>query len=352
MDEQNRQVSGPRAAGPSPVAAPSPRRRLARIGAAAALLGFAITGLARLGGAAALDPVALDALYVAPLPAPGGPLRVFHLGHSLVGRDMPAMLAELAGPGAGYDSQIGWGTTLKAHWGDDAIAGFAAENAHPRFRDAGEAVDSGDYDAVVLTEMVEIRDAIRYHDSPAYLHRWAARALAARPDTRVYLYETWHRTDDPEGWLARLDADLGRYWEGALLAGALGPGDLPAPIHVIPAGQVMAAFARALAARGGAFGIDDVGDLFQTAPDGTPDPIHVNDLGAYLVALTHYAVLTHRSPVGLPHRLHRADGTLAAAPDPATARLMQETVWKVVTGYPKTGVPQSAAVREGGATDG
>ena len=58
-----------------------------------------------------------NSLYSNPLPHPKGPMRVFHLGHSLVGRDMPAMLAQLAPKGHAYESQLGWGTTLKAHWG-------------------------------------------------------------------------------------------------------------------------------------------------------------------------------------------------------------------------------------------
>ena len=269
-------------------------------------------------------------------------MRVYHLGHSLVGRDMPAMLAQLAGEGHRYESQLGWGATLKAHWGDDTIAGFAEENAHPRFRAAREAADSADYDAVVLTEMVEIRDAIRYHDSPAYLRRWADRILGARPDARVFLFETWHPLDDPEGWLNRLDRDLGRYWEGELLARAQADGELPQAIRVIPAGQVMARFVRAVEARGGVDGIAGAGDLFT-------DTIHLNDVGTYLVALTHYAVLYQRSPVGLPRQLMRADGTPAASPGPEAARLMQEVVWDVVTAYPKTGVPQAGSE---GAADG
>jgi hypothetical protein len=314
-----------------------------RLAPALLVMALAAVGVARLAGPAPLDAAALDDLYASPLPPPTGPMRVYHLGHSLVGRDMPAMLAQLAGPGHRYESQLGWGATLKAHWGDAAIAGHGTENAHPRFRPAAEAIDSGDYDAVVLTEMVEIRDAIRYHDSPAYLRRWAGRAFAARPEIRVFLYETWHGTDDAEGWLTRLDRDLGRYWEGELLAGAQAGGDLPQAIHVIPAGQVMARFARAVAERGGVEGVADAGDLFA-------DTIHLDDLGAYLVALTHYAVLYQQSPVGLPHRLLRADGTPAEAPPAATARLMQEVVWQVVTAYPKTGVPQASAT--GGAADG
>ena len=150
-----------------------------------------------------LDADATTALYAAPLPPPERPLAVFHLGHSLVGRDMPAMLAELAGAGTATPASSAGAPPCRRTGADAPINGFEAENAHPRFRPAAEAAESGDYDAVVLTEMVEIRDAIRYHDSPDYLARWTRRAQAANPGARVYLYETWHRLDDPEGWLAR-----------------------------------------------------------------------------------------------------------------------------------------------------
>jgi hypothetical protein len=304
------------------------------------LAALAGVGVARVAAPPARGSAVLDDLYVDPLPAPAGPLRVYHIGHSLVGRDVPAMLAQLAGPEHRYESQLGWGATLKAHWGDDTVAGFSEENDHDRFRPAGEAVDSGDYDAVVLTEMIDIRSAIRYYDSPAYLRRWAERVAEARPDARVYLYETWHQLDDPEGWLHRLDRDLGRYWEGELLARAHAGGNLPTAMHVIPAGQVLASFARAVDALGGVEGISGARDLFR-------DTIHLNDLGAYLVALIHYAVLYQRSPVGLPRQLLRADGTAANAPAAETARLMQEVVWNLVTSYPKTGVPQAEAPSNG-----
>lgn len=307
-----------------------------------ALLLATLAGLVavRLASSAAPSAVSLDDLYAEPLAAPAGPLRVYHLGHSLVGRDMPEMLAQLAGAGHRYESQLGWGATLRAHWGDDAVAGFGEENAHPRFRPSAEAVDSGDYDAVVLTEMVEIRSAIRYHQSTVYLRRWSERIAGARPDTRIFLYETWHQLDDAEGWLNRLDLDLGRYWEEEILGPAQAAADLPDAIRVIPAGQVLASFVRNVEARGGIEGISTESDLFR-------DTIHLNDLGAYLVALTHYAVLYQKSPVGLPRQLRRADGSLAEAPAEETALLMQQIVWDVVTGYPKTGVPQSRADSNG-----
>lgn len=313
----------------------------------AALAGFAVKFWQlrygeKLPPVVALDVDATEALYSPPISPPEGPLRVYHLGHSLVGRDMPVMLAQLAGAGHEFDSQLGWGTALRAHWEPLVrINGFRRENAHPNHRPAHDAVSSGDYDALIVTEMVEIRDAIRYFHSADYLYLWARAAREANPDVRVYLYETWHPLDDPEGWLERLDRDLDLYWETEILRPALARDGLGAPIYVIPAGQVFARLVREIEARGGVGNVSRREDLFNRNPDGTQDMIHFNDLGAYLVALTHYAVLYHRNPVGLPYQLRRADGSAADAPTEEIARLMQEVVWQVVTHYPKTGVAQA-----------
>lgn len=303
------------------------------LGCALALL------LAACGWQKTLEPEALAALYEQPLPPPEKPLRVFHIGHSLVGRNMPAMLEQLAGAGHDHRSQMGWGASLQSHWEPDMpVKGAEVENAHDRYEDAKAAVASGRFDALVLTEAVEIKDSIKYFDSPKYIRRWARDARQANPAMRVYLYETWHPLDDPEGWLNRLDRDLGTYWEGVLLAQGLAHGDTGGPVYVIPAGQVMARFVRRLEQAGGLPGLKSREDLFHREPDGKQDMIHMSDMGAYLVALTHYAVLYHRNPVGLPHQLKRADGSAADAPSEEAARVMQEVVWEVVTSYPKTGV--------------
>ncbi len=286
-----------------------------------------------------IDEAAFSALYISPDPTPDGPLTVYHLGHSLVGKDMPAMLAQLAGAGHSYNSQLGWGSFLREHWEPDVpVKGFETENTHPEFRNPHEALASGEYDALVLTEAVEIRDSIKYFASHDYLRKWAVVAWATNPEIRVYLYETWHPLDDPEGWLTRLDRDLGLYWEGEILRRALAYDDVTKPIYVIPAGQVMARFVRAVEAEGGVGPITRREDLFKKRDDGSQDNIHFNDLGAYLVALTHYAVLYQRMPQGLPHDLKKADGSPAADPGPEAARLMQDIVWEVVTSYPPTGV--------------
>lgn len=289
-----------------------------------------LTLLPALGAAASTVPVPI-------LPPPATPLNVFHLGHSLVGNDMPHMLAQLAGDGHRWNSQLGSGTSLKQHWEpSEGILDFDKVNAPPIYRDAHEALGSGEYDAVVLTEMVELRDAVRYHGSAKYLRKWGNLVRGTSPNARLYLYETWHRLDDPAGWLDRIDADLEPLWLGKL-AGSDTRRNPKRPIYLIPGGQVIAAVARAAEA-GQIDGLSKREQLFAREPSGKQDMIHFNDLGAYVVALTHYTVLYHRSPAGLPHQLTRANGSMADELSAMAARQVQDIVWQVVTALPRTGV--------------
>ena len=289
--------------------------------------------------------------HPSPLPAvpvlapPQHALRVFHLGHSLVGPDMPQMLAQLAPQGHRFNSQLGSGTNLKQHWEPDlAILDFETTNHPPAYRDAREAIGSGDYNAVVLTEMVELRDAIRYFDGAAFFHRWAQLARSGAPTTRVYLYETWHPLDDPAGWETRIAEDLDTLWlEG--LSGQDSRAAPERPAYLIPVGQVMAAVARAAEA-GEIEGLMAREDLFAQTPEGTQDTIHFNDFGAYIVALTHYAVLYQRSPVGLPHRLNLADGSAANSLLPNAAQRVQQIVWDTVLAQPRTGLAEAVSAGE------
>lgn len=268
---------------------------------------------------------------------------------------MAAQLAEAAGfEGHGYESQLGWGATLQSHYEDGIdIPGFEQENAHPRFRPAHEAVESGEYDAIILTEMVELRDALRWHNSGYYLQQWVRDARRSRPDVTVYLYETWHALTDPLGWETRLFADAITLWEQTVAAPTWRDPNAGA-MHLIPLGRVFAEYSQrvqeadvrtASEARENDAGLASIEDLFARNEDGSLDPIHLSDLGAYLSALTQYATLYQRDPAGLPHNLRRADGSQAVAPNAATAALMQEVAWKVITSLSVTGVPRGAPVQ-------
>ncbi|MTH76396.1 hypothetical protein [Paracoccus aestuariivivens] len=267
-------------------------------------------------------------LYAKGRVLPQGPEQVYHLGHSLVERDMPAMLVQLAGHD--YALQLGWGTALREHFqGREAINGFAQENATPKYRDAHEALKSGEYGAFVMTEMVSVRDAILYKDSKTYVGKWAAEAVQGNPDIDIFLYETWHDLKAPDhDWLNRLPDDLDGLWTQLLWPAARAAGR---PVWLIPAGQVLFALVTEAETGSGIAELRRREDLFR-------DDIHMNDLGNYLIALTHYAVIYGKTPVGLPHELKLGNGEPAQAPSPELARRMQEVVWQVVTSQPLTGV--------------
>ena len=136
---------------------------------------------------APLDRSARLAHYDTPLPAPTTAMGKYYLGHSLIGPDIPAFVMQLAqaagDTGAFYHSQLGWGASLRTHWEpDEPIPGFDEMNLPPAYRPAKEALESGRYDALVLTEMVELKDAIRWHDSGRYTR--ALGAIGARPCPR------------------------------------------------------------------------------------------------------------------------------------------------------------------------
>lgn len=298
---------------------------------------FLVVGLAVIAGLLVKLTLVEKKPFIAPLLiAPDQPLNVYHLGHSLVGKDMPHMVAQLAGQGHTWNSQLGWGTPLKSHWEPDIeIAGFE-ENVAPAYRDAREAIGSGEYDAVVLTEMVELEAAIRYFDAARYLRRWADLARGSSPDTVVYLYETWHELDVAEGWLERIDEDLEARWIGKVL----GPDtrkNPDRPVYLIPGGQALAAVTRAAEA-GEIAGITSREQLFARTEEGELDTIHINDLGVYVVALTHYAVLYQRSPEGAPYKLELMDGSAAKSFSGDAAARVQAIVWKVVSNTPRTGI--------------
>ena len=120
--------------------------------------------------------------------------------------------------------------------------------------------------------MVELRDAIKYFDAAHYLNLWADLARKAA-NARLYLYETWHRLDDPDGWLARIDKDLDTLWLGELTAKD-DRSENGQPLYLIPGGQVLAAITRAAEA-GGIPGLTDRNALFDLLPDGTRDQIHL-----------------------------------------------------------------------------
>jgi len=198
--------------------------------------------------------------------------------------------------------------------------------------------DIARFDILVQTERVSLSGTRRWHNSDAEALRWARHAWTQGAEGRgaeVLLYASWVSLDtgpgfaqdgDPDSglaWRDRLDREFAG-WEAIMAHVNAHRPDTAPEMRMIPATLVMAAVHDAIAAQQAPAGLNDMRHLFS-------DDIHLSPLGAWLVALTHYAVIYARDPRGLP-------GPEGGNASPQLVEWLQALVWDVVTGYPGSGV--------------
>ncbi|MBL4916993.1 hypothetical protein [Szabonella alba] len=288
---------------------------------------------------------------------------ILFVGHSLVGPTLPAMVeAGLARQGMEMQvaAQIINGAPLKYNWEN----GAAAEGENAR-----QALSEGRSRVLVLTEAIPLAAQIEWNDSAAHVARFAGLAWQMRPDTQVYVYETWHSLhsgpgadirDDPGAgmaWRDRITADLPLWESLTTLANEARPDGAP-PLRLIPAGQAMGRLADAIAA-GQVPGIARIEELFD-------DEIHPSDRGLGFLALVHIAAISDRSPEGLPAKLTRHWPSREAVITDEQAAVFQRIAWETVRDYraveaerqvrateapPETATPDPAPLPDPAETD-
>jgi len=269
---------------------------------------------------------------------------VLFVGHSLVGVEIPAMLddvVESQGGRGGVRFQIINGAPLVWNWDNSATAQGV---------DARAALPEGETEIVVLTEAIPLRNHLTWSETDRYAQAFFDLAIRSNPNTRVYLYETWHSLDSGSGvdveyddrdhipWRARLEQDL-PLWERvvAQVNARRAPG---APeMRLVPVGQALGRLDDAIR-RGEVAGLADIRSLFR-------DDIHLNDLGAYFATMVQYATLYGRDPRGLPRSLRDEWGVGFDAPPPALALRLQEIAWDAVRAHPQSGVRAAGTARLG-----
>jgi hypothetical protein len=167
--------------------------------------------------------------------------------------------------------------------------------------------------------------------------------LEHNPKIRFTLQQNWVPYEDPSVWLsherpkqvdrdgktlAQLRAMHEPYFE--MIEGHVKELNQRIPganIVVVPCGEAVMAL-REKVIRGEAPGVRTQGELF-TDVLGHPGP-QIRVLSAYC----HFAVIYHRSPVGLP-----VNSQLSKLPEAEKLnRLLQEIAWKAVTEHPLSGV--------------
>lgn len=316
--------------------------------------------------------------------------KVYWVGHSLISakdwNDNKAMnlieqmefMANAEGKEYAYHKHtipgapIGWNWGVSSSWAQvEPLIAPLTNSAHAEY---------GTFDAIVVTEGVNIQSSYDYWSSSFYARKFYNAAKRANPSCRLFLYESWHHFNASDfqnyygpqesfNWIAYMK-QVRPTWEAILNEAAdpaktaevsdytyqgsgedPGNGDDMLEINIIPTGKVFVAVMERLlenrpeddwsfegAVHNGELSgvdffvnplIDFPNDLSTTVQSGDLDDIHPSQILIYLNSLTHYAVIYQKNPKDIP--------TTAYVPE-NIATIFKTVVWDVVTNDPLTGV--------------
>lgn len=254
-------------------------------------------------------------------------MRIIQSGHSLtdpIPGPLRAIIRAVGGRAAVVDPSTIPGSPMDWRWNN--APGHGLPHARAAIKD---------YEVLVLTERVPLSATLPWHNSLEQALIWHDHAWAEGNDGKgaeTILYATWVGIDsgpdaanpynDPEGLIPfrdRMDLEM-RGWEQILDYVNQNRAVGSPPMRMIPGPLLMVAIHDAIQT-GEVPELSDMADIFS-------DDIHLNDLGAYYIALAHYTVIFNRDPRGLSNRLG-----VQRSPSPALADWMQETVWRVISDY-------------------
>ncbi len=261
-------------------------------------------------------------------------LRVYFIGNSVTDTIKYEGLEQLA---AGREKKLFWGRHMipgaPLHWiWSHPEDGFFREP----FGRYPQALAQHPWDVLCLQPFDRQMEGA--DGDVAMAKEFVKQALPQSPDLQVYVYARWPRKDK-DGQL-----DYARQWSREYtggwdstnetkdyferLASAIQKElpELKRPVRIVPVGHVMNELDRRMQQKE-VPGLASIGEVYQ-------DQIHLNHVGSYVVACTFHATLFGESTVGLSTEPY---GPI----DPLLARVIQETVWRVVATCPGSGVDVS-----------
>ncbi len=261
--------------------------------------------------------------------------NTYFIGHSGFGWDlmvgeMVNDLAEDAGITT-YDynyQQIG-GSCISIQWERHNDPDVAGSDSHIELA-------TGEYDVVVIAEQIPISEVINSSpwgcDLTSYdaLDRFYDLAVGANPGAQVYLMGFWNEFDRSDqnahqAW-SDLNEELRPLWMHVI--DSVNSTNNGPDIRLVPVAPVMQALKDSINL-GVVPDIDDWLELFDPN-DMVEATIHPTEVGYYLVALVHFAVIFRQSPVGLTNETFHGDGWQFDPPSQALALKMQEITWAVL----------------------
>jgi Secretion system C-terminal sorting domain len=152
------------------------------------------------------------------------------------------------------------------------------------------------------------------------------------------LWTTWVNIDGSNGSFRQMLDIQGKEWEAMQdFANKNKPTNAPS-VYLIPGHKMMARLYDDIQA-GKVPGITNISQFFG-------DNIHTNELGAYAIALIHYACIFNKNPSGLTNNLLPNPPSGTPIPSQALATYLQNMIWEVVTNYPRTGIKNTISLTE------
>jgi hypothetical protein len=252
--------------------------------------------------------------------APADESSVVFVGHSLVNYDMPQMFRQLAEdaskPVQTADHVIN-GAPLKWNWDRRSASLFDGDWPPAAF--AGDALATGEYDHLVITEGIPLDLQIQWNESSRYAGYFMDLARTHNGLTRVFLYETWHSRNEAN-WLDRIVSDRALWMQIVNEVNEVRSGE---PMYLVPAGTALRELVL-LMESGQVPGLTNRSQLFA-------DDIHMNDLGNYFIACVMYAAIYRESPEGLRFQTTNVWGGNFTSPNADAAAIMQQVAWQVVS---------------------
>jgi hypothetical protein len=258
--------------------------------------------------------------WLGPIKA-AGVLTTYHIGNSFTRwTSIPQQLANLsvAEPNpALFGMQLTDGQSLQYHWETGTRTG-PGPMIGSRSR---EEISTGSWDVLVLQPFSQEWLSWSIPGFTDYARRYYKLADAA--GTQVYLYAYWPWQSQTLSTQTAINAAFEQVRSTISQSGSK-------PALIIPSGQALKAVIDACGS-GALLGYNRSSFYL--------DERHPNALGGYVSALTHYATIYKKSPVGLPARTMTPDANAVQVSLPTNvATRIQQIVWGVVSTYPNSGV--------------
>jgi hypothetical protein len=272
---------------------------------------------------------------------PRSSAKVVYVGHSLIGYDLPDMVASLAQSlgGMSYSSvvQVNPGTPIIANWRNCHKSTFVGQ--YPPLEFACDAIETGaapgQYDTLIVTQVnnaiIDQTNPTALGSTPADFDNFFNLLLTRNPSGRAFFFAQWEEQGSPwhhgQEWTTQIAGEM-TLIERMMAETERLEHDVRGrnvSVNIIPSNIALRDLV--LATESGAFpGITGRGQLFA-------DGVHMTSLGNYFLASVVFASVYERSPAGASGITKNRSGEEMTNLAPDLARRLQDFAWNVVARY-------------------